>query len=176
MVSYGPDSQSYLFTHMFSFVDYRKDTPPELCIDKDSVYGFIHLSPSLSKFRQIIQRANMNGFLNDIQANVTLFVPTDEALSGLPDGYIDNMDDGLARQIVAASTLPQQIDRHLLTSSPVCYLYTKNPEMRMYVTNINSQTRLNNCATVTRYDIIRNNGIIHLVDTLIAPSQYHFMN
>lgn len=176
MVSFAPTTQACLFNHMSSFVDYQSDVDPKMCINKGSIYDFIYNNPKFSKFRKIVDTANRMGFLNEDQANCTIFIPSDDNLRHIPQSYFDTMDDGLARQILASSTIPKKLASDLLTSSPVCYYYTKNPAMRMYVTNISSRTRINNCATVIKYDIWCNNGIIHLVDNLIEPSQDHFMN
>lgn len=176
MVSITPDTQSYLFTHMSSFVDYRSVKPPELCTHKNSIYDFLYSNVEFSKFKSVVDKAQMIPFLDEIQANATIFIPSDKYLQHIPADFFSNMDIGLARQIVSSSTLPRIIDRDLLTSSPVCYLYTRNPDMRMYVTNINSRTTINNCINVIQYDIQRTNGIIHLVDNIILPSENHFMN
>jgi len=48
--------------------------------------------------------------------------------------------------------------------------------MRMYVTNINETTRINDCVNVLEYNINRTNGLIHIVDGLILPSENTFMN
>lgn len=176
MVSYAPNTQSYLYNHMSSFVDYSTGKDPEMCINKGSIYDYINRTPKFSRFQKIVDTAKRMGFLNDEQATCTVFIPSNDYLGHIPENFFDTMDDGLAREILAASTLPKIIAADLLTSSPVCYLYTKNPKMRMYVTNISSRTKLNNCATVVQYDIWCNNGIIHLIDNLIEPSQDHFMN
>ena len=176
MVSYAPTTQSYLYNHMSFFVDYSTDKNPDLCINKGSIYDFINSNPKFSKFKKIVDTANRMGFLNQEQATCTVFIPSDNFLDHIPQEYFDTMDNGLAREILESSTIPKILASDLITSSPVCYLYTKNPKMRMYVTNINSKTKLNNCATIIKYDIWCTNGIIHLIDNLIQPSQDHFMN
>lgn len=176
MVTYAPNTQSYLYNHMSSFIDYCTDKDPEMCINKGSIYDFINSNPKFSKFRKIVDIANRMGFLNEEQAVCTVFIPSNDYLEHIPENYFDTMDRGLAQDILSASIIPKKLASDLLTSSPVCYLYTKNPKMRMYVTNINNRTTLNNCAVVVQYDIWCNNGIIHLVDNLIEPSQEHFMN
>ena len=176
MVSFAPNTQSYLFNHMSSFVDYRSNKPPEMCITKGSLYDVINSNPKFSKFKKIVNTAGREGFLNGEQANCSLFIPSDDYLSHIPQSFFDKMDDGLARQILDCSTIPKILASDLITSSPVCYLYTKNPAMRMYVTNISSRTKINNCATIIQYDIWCNNGIIHVLDNLLEPSQDHFMN
>ena len=177
MVSCGPDVQSYNFTHMYSFTDYRSDKVPEVCINKNSIYAIIHGNPVFSIFRTIVERANMIGLLNDIQAQISVFVPVDSGLSHIPKEYFNTMDIGLAKQIVKASCLQACLDKKILTSSPVAYYYTLNPDMRMYVTNIGGITNLNgNCAKVVKFDMKACNGIVHVIEGFIAPNQDHFMN
>lgn len=177
MVSVGPDTQSYNFTHMYSFVDLNElnsNTKPK--VTKGSIYDFIDSNPSFTKFKTIITHAKNIGLLNDIQANCTALIPNDENLKHIPDEYFCRMDDGLARQILASSIIDRKIDGKLLTSSPVAYYITRNPSMRMYVENINSCTTVNSCARVIKFDIKCNNGLIHVIDNLIIPNNDHFMN
>lgn len=175
MVSLGPDTQSYNFSHMYSFVDLRSNNSQPL-IQKGSIYEFINAHPKFSKFKQIISRAGQIGFLNDIQANCTLLIPSDDYLTHIPAGFFQTMDDGLARQIIACSTIDRKIDKKLLTSSPVAYYITRLPEMRMYITNISGITRVNNCGNVVQFDLNFKNGMIHVIDSLLAPNMDHFMN
>lgn len=175
MVSIGPDTQALNFTHMYSFVDLRGPPGPPT-VTKGSIYDYISSSPKLRRFKTVVDRAHAIGTLNDIQANCTVLVPTDDSLSHIPIEYFEDMDDGLARQILAASTLDRKLPKNLLTSSPVAYYITRLPSMRMYITNISGVTRLNNCATVKQFDIECNNGLIHLIEGLIAPNEDHFMN
>lgn len=176
MTSLGPDTQSYNFTHMYSFVDLRNNEKPKVCTDPNSIFGFLSKSQDFTKFLKIVQRADMEGFLNDIQANFTLFVPMDRFIEHIPMEYFENMDVGLARQILNASLLNRQLDKSLITSSPVCYYTTRNPRMRMYVTNISNVTQINNCVRVVEFNNRMNNGIVHIVNNLIVPNEDHFMN
>lgn len=175
MVSVGPDKQSYDFTHMYSFVDYRSDEH-KLCLTKGSIFHYIYSNSKFSKFRKIVEHASMEGQLDSSQADFTIFIPTDDYLRHIPDWYFDQMDNDTAVRILKSSTLSRQINKDLLMSSPVSYFKTRNPRMRMYVTNISDKTQINNCASVVKYDIVLNNGIIHLIDGLIEPSNDTFMN
>lgn len=172
----APNVQPNNYTHMVSFVDYHGKQKPELCINKNSMYDFFTSNGNFKKFLKLVEKADRNGYINDNQAHYTLFVPADKFLENLPDEYFDSMDMGTARDIFNSLATQRRIDANLLTASPVFYLTTLNPEMRMYVTNINGYTKINNCVNVVRYNVIANNGIIHIVDGLIAPSQDTFMN
>lgn len=176
MVSYGPNTQYLNFQHMFDFVDYRSKNKPQMCLTEGSIYCYLYSNPQFSKFRSIIDKVNLAGFLNDSQANITLFVPSNAHLSHIPDEWFKTLDIGTARAILDASSIPKKLKKDLLTSSPVCYYYTKNPKMRMYMTNINNVTRINNCASIVQYDIEANNGVIHLIDNIIVPNEDHYLN
>jgi uncharacterized surface protein with fasciclin (FAS1) repeats len=176
MVSCYPETQNYNFTHMSSFVDYRNPDAAEMCVNKGSIYDYINSNPIFSKFRTIVQRANMLGQLNQPQADFTVMIPPNDHLQHIPEDYFAKMDDGLARQILKASCINRVIDKNLITSSPVSYYYTQNKEMRMYVTNIGGRTEINNCCSIIQYDISLNNGMVHIIDGLIVPSNAHFMN
>lgn len=177
MVSFSPNTQSYIFNHMSFFVDYNDlDCKKEMCLNKKSIYGFISGNPEFSKFKKIIDKSQMAGFLDDMQSNCTLLIPSNYYLKNYSMEMLNDMDEGDARNIVSCSTIPKILARDLITSSPVCYLYTKNPRMRMYVTNINGVTNINKCAKIIRYDIWCDNGIIHVIDRLLSPNQEHFLN
>lgn len=175
MTTTGPYTQSLNRTHMFSFVDYRGKSEIINCPAGNSIMNHIDTHPQLTKFRKVVNRAGMNAQLSQNEANFTLFTPLDQYLKQ-PDSYFDNMDDGLARQILSASLMDRKIDGYLLQSSPVSYFTTKNPHMRMYITNISDQTRLNQSANVVKFDIPADNGIIHFIDNLIVPSNNTFIN
>ena len=175
MVSYAPNTQSYNFTHMYDFQDLRAKKQPEMCITPGTLYDFIAKN-NFTKIKLIIDRAKMSGQMMDPQADCTLIIPTDDFLSDIPDEYFSRMDDGLARQLLDSCTLNRKIEGKLLRSSPVCYYFTRKPEMRMYVTNISSKTKVNNCVNVVSFDNMTSNGIIHVVDGLITPNYDHFLN
>jgi uncharacterized surface protein with fasciclin (FAS1) repeats len=173
MTSFTPSTQSYLFNHMSTFIDYRTEKEPQLCIAKNSVLDFITKNSNYSKFLEIVKNADMIGILNSEQFNSTIFVAENKWLEKYDT---ENMDSGIAKQVINCSTIDTKIKKDLLTSSPICYFYTKNRQMRLFVTNLNNQTMINNQTHVLNYDIECSNGIVHIVDDLLQPSQEHFMN
>lgn len=185
MVSCGPDVQNCNFTHMSYFNDLHGDKV-QPCMRKNSLYWFLFNNGEFSKFLRIVDRAKMIGQLNKIQADFTLFVPRDQDLKHIPEAFFEFMDDGLAKQIFNASCMNRRISGNLLVSSPVSYYATLNSEMRMYVTNIFSvsprdngegiTTEINKCARVLKYDVLLDNGLIHIIDNIIVPNGDHFMN
>jgi uncharacterized surface protein with fasciclin (FAS1) repeats len=172
----GPYNEPLNYTHMFDFTDYRNDGKKKPCFEKGSIYEYLYNSGKFTKFLMIIERADMIGQLGDLEANFTLLCPDDESLKKLNCDFFNNMDIGMAKQILNSSLLNRKIGKNLLTSSPVSYYYTKNPIFRLYVTNINSRIIINECLTVKQFDIKLNNNMIHVIDGLIIPDEKHFMN
>jgi len=170
MVSYAPDRQNQNFTHMYSFVDYR--SPKEYIPSSGSVYDIIYKNSELSKFKQLVDRANMKEMLDNPQFNCTVLVCKDKDFNL----NLDILDIGSAKDILNSCILQRKINKYLLTSSPVAYYYTRNLYMRLYIINIGGITRINNCYNITDFDIDCNNGMIHICSGLIVPSGEHFMN
>lgn len=175
MVSYAPNTQSLNYTHMWNFQDLRGKAP-EISPNPGSIYEFITCNKGFSKIKKIVENADLGGFLNDIQANFTFIIPKDHSIKDYPEEFFTRMDKGYAKEIINSALINRKIDYNLITSSPVSYLYTRNPKMRMYVTNINERTRINDCVNVLEYNINLANGLIHIVDGLILPSENTFMN
>lgn len=173
MVSNGPASQGLNPTHMFSFVDYRGEKCEK--IRDGTIMAFLN-NGKFSKFRAIVQKALAVGELNTVsfKNERTLFVVSDNYLSHIPGEFFTNMDTNTARGILNASTIPRLLDSKILLSSPVSYYNTKGP--RMYMTNINRITSVNECATVIEFDYFLSNGIVHLVDNIILPTTNTYIN
>lgn len=182
MVSNAPNSSSYMNSHMYDFTDlrtpyrnvpcgvrinsnnYRKD-----CYCKNSIMDIIDKNPDFTRFRYIINLAQLNKIFDDIQANFTVFVPSDRALSVIPEGVFTNMDISVARQIVNASTLNYRMTYDLLSDSPFSYFTTMNDVQKLFITNIDSVTNINETVTLIYADIQATNGIIHVTDDIIWP-------
>lgn len=177
MVSFSPVVQPLNFTHMYEFTDYRnKPSDNKLCTTPGSIFEMLYKDKRFTKFREIVERAKMVGQFNSKQADCTVFVVPDKHLTHIPEDFFKYMDDGMARQILSASTLNRRIDSELLTSTPVAYYWTKNPEARMYITNISGVTRINQTAKVIQFDINRTNGTVHVIDDLLVPTENSYLS
>ena len=172
MTSIGPNCQRYNFTHMFDFVDLRGKFPQKK-YKTGSIMYLIENHPDFSKFCYIIKLAVMDDVLDNLLADFTLFVPSDSELKyrNITEDFYVNMDQGTARHIVLSSLLDTRIPSEILKDSPATYLTTKDPPNRLFITNINDKTRINNLFSVIHFDIVCNNGIIHVVNGMINPLQ-----
>lgn len=168
MVSIGPYSQSYNFTHMFNKGDLRGCLKePKYC--PNSLMDIIDKHPDFTIFKHIINLSGLENILSDKQANFTLFVPSDTQLQGINQNVLVHMDNALARHIVKSSTIDYKIPSALLEDSPASYYLTKDPANKLFITNISGKTYINNDINVIYKDILATNGIIHVVDRLFSP-------
>jgi uncharacterized surface protein with fasciclin (FAS1) repeats len=156
---------------MFKSNNFNKPNKNLSCkYTKGSIMELLNSHPDFTKFTYIIKLAEMDKILDDTQANFTIFVPSDNELKyNSSDDKLSTMDRGDARQIVLSSLIDDRIPKELLTDSPASYMITKNPVNRIFITNIDDVTKINNNLTIILFDIIRTNGIIHVVNKLIEP-------
>lgn len=168
MTSCGPNTQSLNFTHMFNFTDIRGKYPMK-CYMKNSIMDIIDSHPDFTLFSFIVKLAEMDSILNEQQADFTIFVPSDASLKGISQSIFLNMDVGEAKTIVQSSLQDRRIPKELLQDSPAAYFYTLSPQNRLFITNINGNTRINNAINVILFDINCTNGLIHVVDGLMKP-------
>ena len=167
MVSTGPYSQPTNYTHTFDIPDLRGPLPKRTFRD-GTLSCVIENHPDFSMFRYILNTAQLENIYDDLQANITLFVPSDQQLHAKGINVI-NLDIGTARSIVHASSLNRRITRDILEDNPASYFLTRNPNIRLFKTNINDRTYINNNVNIIHKDMICTNGIIHVIDSIIFP-------
>lgn len=169
MTSIGPYSEKTNLSYMYDKVDLRGPLPQKIDIP-GSLSWIISMTPNFSKFRYILRLAKLDDMLCDLNVNYTVFVPTDESLSDIPENVFLNMDLLTARSIIQASILKRKITSDILSDSPCSYFMTLNPYTRLFVTNVNGQTSIDNHINIIKSDIMANNGIIHATNGLIKPN------
>lgn len=169
MTSIGPYSEKTNLSYMYDKVDLRGPLPQKIDI-LGSLSWIISMTPNFSKFRYILRLAKLDNMLCDLNVNYTVFVPTDESLSDIPENVFLNMDLLTARSIIQASILKRKITSDILSDNPCSYFMTLNPYTRLFVTNVNGQTSIDNHINIIKSDIMANNGIIHATNGLIKPN------
>jgi len=96
----------------------------------------------------------------------TIFAPTDAAFAKLPAGTVDSLLKDIPQltkiltyHVVAGKVLAADVMK--LTSA-------KTVEGGMLSITTNNGVKVNN-ATVTQTDILADNGVIHVIDTVLMP-------
>ena len=171
MTSQGPYTQSFNFTHMYNLGDLRSQSTKykKITVCPNSLLDIIYNHPDFTKMKYMMEISGLESIYNNLQANFTIFVPSDKALSGIRDDIFLNMDRGTARGIIQSSTLNKKIPSELLTDSMACYFYSLYPPNRLYMNTIRGELYINNDIRVIGKDILATNGIIHVIDKLIDP-------
>lgn len=173
----GPSQQSLNMTHMFDFVDYRTCKPPEYTANENTVAWYLLNNKEVSLFAHIVKRSGMMNLFSGSLNNSTLFIPTDSYIKNPKVlNFIKNIDVGDARQIVNASTMNNILNSDIMRSVPNAYYTTRNPHMRAYIFNVSGDTYINDTIKIVQSDICLKNGMIHILDNLIIPSDCHFIN
>lgn len=169
MTSIGPYSEKTNLSHIYDKVDLRGSLGQKIDLP-GTLSWYISMTPNFSKFRYILRLSKLDNMLCEKDSNYTVFVPTDESLSHIPENILLNMDVLTARSIIQASTLKRKITSDILSDSPCSYFMTLNTFNRIFITNVNGQTIIDNNIKVIKSDIMTNNGIIHVTDGLIKPN------
>ena len=167
MVSIGPYTESTNLTHTFDIPDLRGPLPRKT-LRANTLSCIIANHPDFSSFRHMLSIAQLENIFDSLQANITVFIPSDQALKdkGL---LVTNMDGATARHVIMTSSLNRLITRDILEDNPVSYFLTKSPQNRLFITNINDRTYINNDINIIHKDMLCSNGIIHVIDSLIFP-------
>ncbi len=119
------------------------------------------------------QAAGLDGALAQGE-NLTVFAPTDEAFAALPDGTVEmllkpeNKDQLIA--VLSYHVLPRKLES---TDLPGRTIHVKtingSGDNTLSVSKTSSGVTVDN-ATVISADIPADNGVIHVVDTVLLPS------
>jgi uncharacterized surface protein with fasciclin (FAS1) repeats len=168
MVSIGPYTESYNMRHMFDMQDLRGCLPKKVSCP-NSVSEILNSHPDFKRFAYMMKLSKLDPTYSGPQANLTLFVPSDKAISFIPEGVFTNMDDSTARHIVRSYTLNRRIPSEVLEDSPAAYFMTRDPPNRLFVSNLSGRTYLNNDVNVIHKDLEASNGIIHVIDNILWP-------
>lgn len=124
--------------------------------------------PSLTNFNRSLTAADLSKVLNE-EASLTVFAPNDEAFAKLsPNAFADllkpeNRDklyEILAFHIVPGKLTVSEIQQGELKTLNGKPITVKGAQNSLSI----------NSAKIVRGDIAGNNGVIHIIDTVIMPS------
>jgi uncharacterized surface protein with fasciclin (FAS1) repeats len=174
MVSINPATQTYDFRHMYNFSDIRSK-PAKVVYPTNSLMDVIDSNPDFTIFSKIVKKTKYDIKLSSKQANFTLFVPSDFYLKQkYTQRFLDNIDVGLANQILNFSMMNRILDKNLLQSSPTS-LYPAIDRSLITISTVSDITMLENGITVIHWNQPATNGIIHVIDNILMPNNnFHY--
>ena len=139
-----------------------------------SAASIIETAAEAGTFNTLLAAAQASGvnFLLDLDGPFTVFAPTDEAFAALPEGTLDELLLPENRQTLAAIVkyhiLPRELTFSDIDSSQGDFLTFEGSFLR--VNGVTGQGFfVGNTATVVTPDIQADNGIIHVIDTVLLP-------
>ncbi len=149
---------------------------PQAALDivNPTISGLASMTPSLSILTQALNITGLNDVLNNRDASFTVFAPTDTAFQNfLTENSIPGLGD------IPVPVLTQVLLNHVLTgeflSSSFTTSYTTtlatfsdtNANLSLYI-NTSNGVRLNGVSQVEGPDVTAANGVVHIVDGVIA--------
>lgn len=101
----------------------------------------------------------------------TIFAPTDDAFNNLPAGTLDNLlkNPDLLRNVLLYHVISGRVTSDDIKNQNINSARTLQGDSVSIDTSLLGRIKVDN-ATVTRADIMVDNGIIHVVDEVILPS------
>ena len=138
----------------------------------------VETAQSAGTFGTLLAAAKAAGLADALATtdNITVFAPTDEAFAKLPPGTVDDLlkpenKDKLVA-ILTLHVLPRELASNQLPGRSI-HVKTLNSAERLAVTK-SAKTHAvtvaaSNTANVVSADIKADNGIIHVIDTVLLP-------
>ena len=125
-------------------------------------------SESFSTLVAAIEAAGLSDTLADSSSSYTVFAPTDEAFSELPEGTLDYLlqpeNKEVLQQVLSYHVLPE-----VVTSSDITGGEVESLDGGL-VTEVTDEGVIINNATVIEPDIEASNGVIHGVNRVLLPA------
>ena len=123
---------------------------------------------SFSTLVQAVKAAGLVETLSDSSASYTVFAPTDEAFSQLPEGALEYLlkpeNKEVLQQVLLYHVLPNEVTSSNISGGSVETLKGG------VATAVTSKGVMINNANVVTPDIEASNGVIHVIDRVLLPS------
>ena len=128
-------------------------------------------SDSFDVLESLLEHAGWTKFFDGSNGKTfTVFAPTDDAFSRLPEGVVNSLYKSENREtlydILAYHVIGGEVMSSQLASGPV---KSKAGGLPLQVT-VGQEVRINN-ATVQTADISASNGVVHVIDTVLIPQR-----
>lgn len=132
--------------------------------------NIVEVASSAGSFTTLIQAVQAAGLQETLEGPgpFTVFAPTDEAFAKLPAGTVESLlaDTAQLTKVLTYHVVSGKVmaaDVQSLSSAPT----VEGSELTIDASS--GSVKVNN-ATVTQADIEADNGVIHVIDTVLIPS------
>ncbi|MGL4590970.1 MAG: fasciclin domain-containing protein [Aestuariivirga sp.] len=148
-----------------------------LTIGTASAANVVDTAKSAGSFNTLLAAAQAAGLADALATteNITVFAPTDEAFAKLPAGTVENLLKPENKdQLVAVLTyhvLPRKLTSNQMLAGPFHVRTLKStPDRTLAISKGAGGVTVDNAAVV-KADIMTDNGVIHVIDTVMLPSK-----
>jgi len=139
--------------------------------------NIVETAQSAGSFNTLIAAATAAGLADALATgdNLTVFAPTDEAFAALPEGTVEmllkpeNKDQLIA--VLSYHVLPRELASNQLPGRAIHVQTIKGEGDRMLSVYKGMNGVTVNEANVVSADIMADNGIIHVIDKVLLPSE-----
>ena len=142
-----------------------------------SAANVVETADQAGTFKTLLAAAQAAGLADALATtqNITVFAPTDEAFAKLPAGTVENLLKPENKdQLVAILTyhvLPRKLASNQMLAGPFHVRTLKAEPDRVLAIAQGSDGVTVDGAKVIQADIAADNGIIHVIDTVMLPSE-----
>merc|ERR1711935_693037 len=146
-----------------------EDGECDLSPPPNTILGIIKNSPNHTKLTQSAIYAGVTGVLSDVEAELTLFAPTDSAFLAMEEylgGFITSFDATLVGQALTYHVLSGKVMAEDVSSGPIPTLAKEALRAQVSADGV----MLNAVANVTVVDIVADNGVVHVIDAVLFPN------
>ena len=140
-----------------------------------SAANVVETAQQAGSFKTLIAAAQAAGLADALATtkNITVFAPTDEAFAKLPPGTVEMLlkPENKAKlvAILTYHVLPRELPAKDMLAGPFHVRTLKaKPDRTLAITNSSKGVMVDN-AKVTATDIAADNGVIHVIDTVVMP-------
>ncbi len=137
--------------------------------------NIVETAMGAGSFNTLIAAAKAAGLADALAngKNLTVFAPTDEAFAKLPAGTVESLlkpenKDKLVA-ILTYHVLPRKLTSNQMLAGPFHVRTLKGSGDRTLAISKGASVTIDN-ATVVKADIMTDNGVIHVIDSVMLPS------
>jgi uncharacterized surface protein with fasciclin (FAS1) repeats len=141
-----------------------------------SAANIVETAQGAGTFNTLLAAAQAAGLADALATgkNLTVFAPTDEAFAKLPAGTVENLlkpenKDQLVA-VLSYHVLPRKLASNQMLAGPFHVRTLKGSGDRVLAITKNADGVTIDKARVVSADIMADNGIIHVIDTVMLPS------
>lgn len=146
-----------------------------LALNSAQAGSIVDTAVDAGQFNTLIAAAKAAGLADTLATadNLTVFAPTDEAFSKLPDGTVESLlKPENKERLVAVLTyhvLGRELTSNMLPGRTIHVKPLNTSARRLQVTKSGGGVTINE-ANVVAADIETDNGVIHAIDTVLIPN------